>query len=732
MFLSAFLLFSMEPMVAKMILPLLGGAPAVWNTCLVFFQAVLLAGYSYAHLSAERLRPRRQIVLHLSVLFIAFIVLPLHIAARWVPPVRQNPALWLLALLSVSVGLPFFVLSASTPVLQKWFSHSGDPAASDPYFLYAASNAGSLAGLLSYPFVLEPTLHLTTQSRMWSFGYVLLFLLACGCAAIVWRIAVHSAYQLGEKETTPDETEENIRPSTKRRFHWVILAFVPASLTLGFTTALTTDLPAIPLFWVLPLAFYLLSFVFVFARKPPISHDWLIRRIPFLILAAAFPIVSQLRLPMLIWIPLDLLTLFAVALVCHGELARTRPSTKRLTEFYLWISVGGVLGGIFNALIAPVIFNSVVELPLVLVLAALLRPPIDVKENTERARRLDLLLPLALGLSLLAVILILQGVGLKLTSPVGRAVTILTFGYSLEWCLSFGKRPIRFAAGLAAVFLASTVYIGQYGHILHTERSFFGVTRVTDDDEKPLRMLLHGATIHGLQSLDPARAKQPLSYYSKAGPVGQVFNAFSGSSDENQVAIVGLGAGTMACYVSPPQQLTYYEIDPLVERVAGNPRYFTFLRDCDPQVRIVLGDARLSLQSAPDQRYGIIIVDAFSGDSIPVHLVTREAVQLYLNKLTPNGILVFHITNTYLDLQPVLAALAADAGLVGLVETDARISDAEITRGALPSVWVVIGRTPNDLGRLVDDSRWKPLLSKPGSKVWTDDFSSVMSVFKWR
>ncbi|MGA3053384.1 MAG: fused MFS/spermidine synthase [Candidatus Korobacteraceae bacterium] len=734
MFLSAFLLFSMEPMVAKMILPLLGGAPAVWNTCLVFFQAVLLAGYIYAHVSAQLLSHRRQIVLHLSVLLIALMVLPLHIPVAWVPPVRQNPALWLLGLLSVSVGLPFFVLSASTPILQKWFSHSGDPAANDPYFLYAASNAGSLAGLLTYPFVLEPTLGLTTQSKLWSYGYILLFLLACGCAAIIWRVpqTLMPAHQLGKEEATPDETGEDARPSIKRRFRWIVLAFVPASLTLGFTTALTTEMPAIPLFWVLPLAFYLLSFVFVFARKPLVSHDWLIRRLPFLILAATFPIVSQLKFPILLWIPLDLLTLFSVALVCHGELARSRPSTKRLTEFYLWISVGGVLGGIFNALIAPVIFNSVIELPLVLVLAALLRPPIDVKENTRRARRLDLLLPLILGLSLVAVILLLQALAVKPASPVGRAMTILIFGYSLEWCLSFGRRPIRFAAGLAAVFLATTVYIGQYGHILHRERSFFGVIRVTDDDEKQLRMLLHGATIHGLQSLDPARAKEPLSYYTKAGPVGQVFDAFSGNPDENQVAIVGLGAGTMACYVSPPQQLTYYEIDPLVERIAENPRYFTFLRDCYPRVRVVLGDARLSLQTAPDHSYGIIILDAFSGDSIPVHLLTREALRLYLTKLTPNGILVFHISNIYLDLQPVVGPLAGDAGLIGLIETDTNISDAQTKNGVLASTWVVIGRSSSDLGKLAGDSRWRPLLSRPGSKVWTDDFSSVISIFKWK
>jgi hypothetical protein len=731
MFLSAFLLFSMEPMVAKMILPLLGGAPAVWNTCLVFFQAVLLAGYFYAHVSAQLFSHRRQVVFHLSVLLIALVVLPLHISAAWVPPVSQNPALWLLALLSVSVGLPFFVLSASTPILQKWFSHSGDPAANDPYFLYAASNAGSLTGLLTYPFVLEPTLGLTTQSKMWSYGYILLFLLACGCAAIIWRVpqtVIQPAYQLREEEAALDETGESARSSVKRRFRWVVLAFVPASLTLGITTALTTELPPIPLLWVLPLAFYLLSFVFVFARKPLVSHDWLIRRLPLLILAAAFPIVSGSRLPILAWIPLDLLTLLGVAMVCHGELAHSRPSARHLTEFYLWISVGGVLGGIFNALIAPVIFHSVIELPLVLVLAALLRPAIDVKENTQRARRLDFLLPVILGLSLLAVILILQALGRK---P-GLAMGVLIFGFSLEWCLSFGRRPIRFAAGLTAIFLASTLYTGSYGHLLHAERSFFGVYRVTDDDERQFRRISHGGTVHGMQSLDPARAKQPLAYYTKAGPIGQVFDAFSGSSDENQVAIVGLGAGSMTCYVSPPQQLTYYEIDPAVERIAQDPQYFTFLRDCNPNVRVVLGDARMSLKAAPDHFYGLIVIDAFSGDSIPAHLLTREALQLYLKKLTPTGILVFHISNSYLDLQPVVASLAEDAGLICLIEWDTRISQAQAKNGTYKSVWAIMGRNSNDLGKLVADSRWKPSVAKPGSKVWTDDFSSVISIFKWK
>jgi hypothetical protein len=729
MFLGAFLLFSVEPMVAKIVLPLLGGTPAVWNTCLVFFQAVLLAGYAYGHASARLLSQQRQIVLHLCVLLITFVVLPLHVPTAWLPPVRQNPALWLLALLSVSVGLPFFALSASTPILQKWFSQSGDPAKGDPYFLYVASNAGSLGGLLSYPFLLEPTLRLATQRQLWSYGYVLFFLLACCCAAIIWRVPqtlMQPAHQL-EEDGAVDEMGGNAGSDMKRRLRWIVLAFVPASLTLGVTTTLTTDLQPIPLFWVLPLALYLLSFVLVFARRPFISQEWLNRRLPFLILAASFPILARTSLPMQVLIPVDLLTLFCVAMVCHGELARSRPSAKHLTEFYLWLSVGGVLGGIFNALVAPVIFSSVIEFPVVLVMAALLRPPIDVKENTQRARRLDFLLPVILGLSLVGVISILQGVGLK---P-GLAMHFLIFGFSLAWCFSFSRRPIRFATGLIAMFLASTIYSGVYGHALHTERSFFGVYRVTDDHERQFRSLIHGSIVHGIQSLDPKRAREPLSYYTKAGPVGQVFDAFSGSADQNQIAIVGLGAGSLTCYLSPPQQLTYYEIDPAVERIAEDPRYFTFLRDCDPGVRVVLGDARQSLQAAPDHFYGMIIIDAFSGDSIPAHLLTREALRLYLRKLTPSGILILHISNAYLDLQPVIGTLARDAGLICLVEDNTRLSEAQTKSGASASIWAVIGRSSNDLGKLAGDSRWTRLFGKPDSKVWTDDFSSVISILKW-
>jgi len=723
MFVSAALLFLMEPMFAKMVLPLLGGTAAVWNTCLVFFQAVLLAGYAYAHASVKLLSRRGQTGLHLAVLLAALMVLPLRVPDGWVPPAQHDPVAWLLLLLAVAVGLPFFALSASTPILQKWFSQSGHPSAADPYFLFAASNAGSLLGLLSYPLLVEPMLRLSDQGRLWAWCYGLFLLLVAACAIVSWRApdaapSTDGPSPVGAVGDVAGESAPN--PTARQRFRWVALAFVPSSLMLGVTTALTTDIPAIPL------ALYLLSFVLVFARKPVLSHHWLIRRLPFLILATTFPLVSKTVLPLFVLIPLDLLTLFAVAMVCHGELSHSRPSARHLTEFYLWVSAGGVLGGIFNALIAPLVFSSLAEFPLALVLAAALRPPIDVVKDTPRARKLDFLLPIALGVSVAAVILILQAKGLK---P-GRALNILIFGYSMVWCLSFGKRPLRFALGVAALILASRVYTGPFGHILRTERSFFGVYRVTNDDANRFRQLIHGGTLHGMQSLDAMRACEPLAYYTRRGPIGQVFAAYTGNAVERQVAIIGLGAGVMASYQTPGEQFTFYEIDPLVERIARDQRYFTFISGCAPQVRVVLGDARLSLRDAADQSYGMIVLDAFSGDSIPMHLLTREALRIYVRKLTPGGVLVFHISSRYLDLRQVLGNLAQDAGLVCLVNDDTGVGENDMKNGKYPSLWAVMAREPGDLAALAHDPHWKPLPAVSGARVWTDDFSNVVSIIK--
>jgi len=734
MFISATLLFLVEPMLAKMALPMLGGTPAVWNTCLVFFQAVLLAGYLYAYAATRWLERRTQIAVHIGLALTFLAVLPPRIPAGWEPPARSSPVLSILVMLSVAVGLPFFLLSSSTPMLQRWFAQSGHKQASDPYFLYAASNAGSLVGLLGYPLLLEPTLRLSQQSHFWGYGYALFAVMTAVCGVLVWRarpgLAAAAQREVGGGAG---------KIAWSMRLRWIALAFVPSSLMLGVTTVLTTDVPPIPLFWVLPLAIYLLSFVLVFASRPPISHLWLVRRMPILLLFTLFPTVSKAQFPLPVLFPLYLVALFAVALVCHGELARTRPQVGRLTEFYLWISAGGVLGGIFNALLAPAIFTTLLEFPLALIFAALLRPAIDQKPEpparAARVKRNDLLLPLALGLSMAVLLIGFSHFGLK-PSPF---LIILFFGYSMVWCLSFSRRPLRFAAGLAAMMIASSLYAGPYGKFLHKERSFFGVLRVMNDQSSALRYFLHGAIVHGIQSLDPAKSREPLAYYTKSGPAGSVLRAMQartlfGSHADLAMprwAVVGLGAGAMACYLRPGESLTFYEIDPAVERIASDPRYFTFLSQCAPATPIVLGDARLKLRDAPDHGYDLIVLDAFSGDTVPMHLITREALALYLRKLAPGGTLAFHISNLHLKLAPVLGALAQDAGLACLIDHDTNVTEAESRQGKRASEWVVMARTKADLGELGTDAHWAPLEAPSGTQVWTDDYSDLIRIVKW-
>ena len=656
--------------------------------------------------------------------------MPLHLHAGWEPPAESNPAAWILMMLLIAVGLPFFALTSSTPIMQRWFSESGHRHADDPYFLYAASNAGSLGGLLAYPLVLEPTLRLSDQSHLWSFGYILFVAMTAVCGLSVWgRRAV--------REYPRDAAVEDvvIRGAWKERLRWIVLAFVPSSLMLGVTTALTTDVPAIPLFWVLPLALYLASFVLVFARRPPISHRWLVRWLPLIMLLALFPVVSRFKFSLALLMSIYLLLLFFVAMVCHGELAQNRPPVSRLTEYYLLMSVGGVLGGIFNSLVAPAVFHSAMEFPLVLILAALLQRPAGANTLTDRdaawARRKDWLLPLALGLCMTALILGVEHAGVN---P-GFLAILLFFAYSMLWCWSFRKRPLRFAVGIAAMLLAGSLYTGSFGHVLNTERSFFGVSRVTNSPDGRYRYLIHGGTLHGIQSLDAARSREPLAYYTATGPAGEIFRAAQAKAPHGDWAIVGLGAGAMACYLQPGQTLTYYEIDPLVVRLAKDPRYFTFIEQCAPQARIVLGDARLKLHHAPDAHYGLIVLDAFSGDSIPMHLLTREALAMYQRKLAPGGLIALHISSNYLRLWPTLGDLAADAHLVCLFKNDTDVSQREMDEGKTASIWVVMARSEEDVAGLlagkVSSAPWVPLHARAGVKVWSDEYSNMLSLIKW-
>ncbi|MGA8086358.1 MAG: fused MFS/spermidine synthase [Terracidiphilus sp.] len=733
MFLSAALLFVVEPMVAKLMLPMLGGTPAVWNTCMVFFQGMLLAGYLYAHGAIRYLNRAMQAALHIALVLAASAILlvrPVALPPGWQPPASANPTVWLLAVLFVMVGLPFFVLSSTAPVLQYWFANSRHRLSADPYFLYAASNAGSLAGLLAYPLLLEPMLRLSTQRLLWSRAFPLfaVMVILCGVLSRSW-IGQHAGLE-------PNRPEEGAAPpGWKQKLRWVALAFVPSSLMLGVTTRLTTDVPSLPLFWVLPLAIYLISFILVFARRQLISHEWMARRMPALVLCALIPQLLETTFSLLVLIALYLALMFCVAMVCHGELSRERPAVHFLTEFYLWISVGGVLGGIFNSLVAPAAFHSVLEFPIALVLAAFLRPtvgaPVLSGDAAKSARRKDWVLPILLGAATAMFFIGLD----RLPQATHLILAIVVFAVSTSVCFSFCMRSLRFALGLAAILLAAHFYIGPYGHILDSERSYFGVTRVTNDASGRYRYLLHGGTLHGMQSLDTARASEPLSYYTRGGPAGNVMAALSQCNPHASVAVVGLGAGSMACLGDSAKQLTYYEIDPVVLRAASNPRYFTFLERCAPKARFVLGDARLQLRDTPDGSYNLIALDAFSGDSIPMHLLTREAVALYLRKLAPRGIILFHVTNHYVNLPPKLANLAHDARLVCMDETDTEVTAEQAAEGKFASEWVVMARSRQDLELLQASpsapSHWRALEGNPGERVWTDDYSNLLSVIRW-
>jgi hypothetical protein len=725
LFLSATLLFVVQPMFAKMVLPLLGGTPAVWNTCMVFYQAVLLVGYLYAHFSTRLLGPRRQAALHLAVLCLPWLVLPIVVAQTWIPPAEGNPIPWLLMLLALSVGLPFFVVSASAPMLQAWFADTDHPAAKDPYFLYAASNLGSMIALLGYPVLLEPGLPLAQQTWAWTGGYGLLMLLVIGCAVLLWRSRGGGAKRAQDTEPAVDEPQI-ADPTWPDRLRWLVLSFAPSSLLLGVTTHISTDIAAVPLLWVVPLALYLLTFVLVFARRKPLKHAWILRVQPYLVvvLGALFFLGAANKIWALLF--LHLTTFFVTAMVCHGELARTRPKASRLTEFYIWMSVGGVLGGTFNALVAPNLFPTVIEYPLVIVVACMLRPRTSTAAGTARSRWLDFALPAAVGAAAAVLVLSLQAADVRITLV--RAVAIL----APVGLVAFGSqaRPVRFGLGVAGLLVVSLLCSGKERGLLHVERGFFGVIRVRHDLAFNTHTLVHGSTNHGMQSLDPNRRNQPLTYFHRTGPLGDLFEMLSHRESVKEIGIIGLGTGSIATYGQPGQRITYYEIDPLVERIARDPQYFTFLRDSQAEIEVVLGDARLTLARAPDARYDLLILDAFSSDAIPIHLVTREALRLYLDKLDEEGVLALHISNRYLNLRPVLARLARDAGVACWVCRDGGISAEEQREGKFTSVWVVMARRYQHLGTRLEKTRWQPLTAQPDDPLWSDDFSNILAVMK--
>ena len=727
-----------------MILPRGGGSPQVWITSMLFFQAALLAGYAYAHYSVRWLGPRRQMLAHLVVLALPLLVLPITLPDIQ-PPDDAGPSLWILTLLTLGVGAPFFVLASASPLLQSWFASTRHEDSRDPYFLYASSNAGSLAGLLAYPFLVEPLLPLSVQSSSWAVGYCLFVALALACVLVAAR-AGRPAHAAAVAPPPPDaaalapDTGERHAPTGRERAFWIAAAAIPSALLMGVTNFLTSRIAPVPLLWVLPLALYLVTFIVAFARHRTVSTERVSRLVAILGVFLGLALMARLGEPTWLIVLLHLAVLTAGALLCHQRLAERRPDPAHLTEFYLLISLGGVLGGAFSALVAPVAFNDIAEYPIAVALAALLRLPMtgtrtrkgeaskskaEVQadpRSTPRKRILDLALPAALALYMVLGDRFLAPLE---NAPDGLVVVLLAFVPAVI-VFTFAPRPIRYVLGLSLLFVSANSGQMYRGNVLHQDRTFFGVYTVTTEPQNTLVMLYHGATAHGIQSTDPARRAEPLAYYHRSGPAGGIVEALARRPDKREIALVGAGTGALTALAGPHQRVTLYEIDPVVRDIAENPEYFTFLSDARAEHEWVIGDGRINLRET-DRRFDLIVLDAFTGGSIPVHLMTREAVRLYFDRLRPGGALLFHVSNRHLALAPVLAGHVRDLGLVGYERVDSRV---QIEEGIFGSHWVVLVRSPEDLAG-IPDTGWRQLQPAPDAPAWTDDFSNLLTVQRW-
>ncbi len=712
LFTSAFLLFWCQPMVGKMVLPLLGGAASVWTTCIVFFQAMLLLGYVYAHLLA-RVAIRMQILVHILVTLSPLIFLPIQFSGVAEQGSLAHPAVWLLGQLLVSVGVPFVVVSTTAPLLQNWISHSRAASGRDPYFLYSASNAGSLLGLVIYPFLVEPRLGASAQSRVWGAGYLVLVAFIAIVASALWTKSTRQTL----------ESAPAVAPTRSARFKWIAAAFVPSALMLSVTSHITANLASAPFLWVAPLAVYLLTFILAFAPGLAVTSGRISRIIP-VILLAIFPFVAAdvVAPPGLNWILIaaHLVLLYCAALLCHTVLAEGRPHPRYLTEFYFWVALAGMAGGIFAGLISPMIFNTVLEYPLLIATLPLFR------SFSIRSAVSDWKAPAVFAAAILVVWLVFRA------TDVDSDYEVLAFAHSafVFACYKFKDQTHRFAIAFASLILAYAMVLPGYidgANRLYVARNFFGVKKVLQDSDGRFRRLKHGDTLHGVEATTPEGAGKPISYYHPTGPVGDVLKMFTDRSGEQKVAVIGLGSGSMAAYGGAQRSVTFFEIDPAVESVART--YFTFLPSCGPNCRVVVGDGRLELARAPDGGFDLLMLDAFSSDSIPAHLLSKEAFQLYISKLAPGGVLLCHVSNRYLKVDQLVSALLADSGLIAFSRFDE--AGALRAEGKSNSSYVVAARSVNDLGSISESSGWQKVDRPPDFIPWTDDYSNLFSLIRW-
>jgi hypothetical protein len=756
-FLSALLLFSVQPMFAKMVLPVLGGSPSVWAVAIFFFQAALLIGYCYAHLLIAKASPLFTGIIHLAVCSVAFLALPIGLPNSWTEPPAGEPYLWQIGLFTVAIGLPFLAVAANAPLLQAWFARTQHQQADDPYFLYAASNLGSLIALLSYPFILEPAFGLKALSRFWAAGYVLL--LAALVLAFVLMLG-RGPGGAGHRQTAATVGAAGTAPTWWDRLGWIGLALVPAALLTAFTTHVSTDIASAPLLWVLPLSLYLLTFVLVFRERPLVPRPLLLAA-HLIALAVALLAISQTKHETwFIAAATGVAVFFTSAMVAHRTLYEARPAARYLTEFYLWMSFGGALGGLAAALVAPRIFSEVFEYPLLLALSMACRPgvfapaalrrlagtlgawsgrfgkrdaPVERGPRLSEADKQEMLIGwLIIAGGLLAIYWVpwaMQRFNLDLnewgSTPAVVGLLVLVLFTQFRW-------PVRqFVTALmifcALALLPSGVKRGE------AQRSYFGVYRVQTSSDGDYHTLIHGTTLHGAQRVRDEKGNlvddpSPATYYYENSPIARTVAKVRESLGEKKgrYGVTGLGAGSLACHAQEGEAWRFFEIDPVVIGIASNPKYFTFLAHCQPQPDIVLGDARLTMAKEANDSFDLLVIDAFSSDAVPVHLMTAEAIKLYLDKIKPSGIVLLHISNRYLDLDAVLGAtIKVLPGAHGFIVTDDSADGSYAQSTSTVALFAKTAEALDPFRDLDEVSDFEVSALRP----WTDDYSDILGPF---
>ncbi len=680
-FVSASTMFIVEPMIAKMFLPSLGGAGNVWNTCVFFFQFILLLAYFYAHLlNSDKLNAQKRAIIHLVVVWLAVYFLPLKMSSA--APDPKHPYIWLLGVLASTSGAIFFALASTAPVLQKWYASTDGPRANDPYFLYAASNLGSLTGLLAYPLVIERQMGLAMQTQSLSSVYIFFAALVTFCTAF-YAYQGKKEHKLAQSDSFDSQLSDQISPPSKKQYYqWLYLTILPASLVLGLTSFVTCELSAFPLFWMIPLSLYILSFIVAFSYFP----NKLLGPVRFLAAIGSTALILTIIFNEYTYsdyvtefISLHLAVLFLISLACHAQVALSRPSTRYLTNYYLCMAIGGIIGTSLNTFLAPVVLRDLSEYQIVLAISASL---------------------------------------------------IFTSMQKGKWRVPERAVPWVVAGSVVCILLVNS-YSSDPRTVL-SKRNFFGLIRIKVDNYYNLCEIVDGITVHGGQSLDPQERMQPYYYYSEESPIWSLLKILTHSIGLKKHACIGMGAGTMAAYAAPGQTMTMFEINPNVVSVATNPFYFTFIYDAikrKAKVDIKTGDGRLEIAKEPDKSYSYIVVDAYSSDSIPLHLMTKEAIAIYNQKLADGGAIAFHITSTYYDVSGVLAKAAQSLGLYALRLDDYKNSDSSAPEVA-GSKWVVLAKDKELVRKLVEEYHWKPIKIDERQRLWTDDYCDILSVLR--